>query len=92
VISNSASNVLDNDLLILPITSKIRGQAFEIVLSEENVSSPLPAVSVVQCDKLHTIRKTRISGIIATVNSITLSDVIEGVCRAICLENVNDKG
>jgi mRNA interferase MazF len=85
IVSNADSNELDNDLLIVPITSKIRGQLFEIVLTEDKLTSPLPARSVVRCNKLHTIRNTRITGKIATVNSETLREIIETVCQAIIL-------
>ncbi len=85
VISNSDSNLLDNDLLIIPVTSRIRGQLFEIILTEDKLTSPLPALSAVRCNKIHIIRNTRITGRIAAVNPTTLKYIVEIVCQAIGL-------
>lgn len=83
VVSNSESNSLDNDLLILPITSKLRGQLFEIVLTEDKLTSTLPALSAVRCNKLHTIRNTRILGRVSAVNQAALVEIIDTVEQAI---------
>ena len=83
IVSNIESNRLDNDLLIVPITSKFRGQPFEIMLTNDKLTSPLPALSAVRCNKLHTIRSTRITGRITAVNMLTLKDIVESVLRAI---------
>ena len=85
VISNSDSNLLDSDLIIVPITSRIRGQLFEIVLTEDKLTSPLPALSAVRCNKIHTIRNTRITGRIAAVNPTTLKQIVDIVYQAISL-------
>lgn len=92
IVSNGVSNALDNDLLILPVTSKLRGQLFEIVLTDDKLTSPLPALSAVRCNKLHTIRNTRITGRIAAVNQNAISEIIETVYNAIrILDLVNQK-
>jgi mRNA-degrading endonuclease toxin of MazEF toxin-antitoxin module len=87
VISNASSNTLDNDLLILPITSRIRSQLFEIVLTEGMTTIALPAVSAVRCNKLHTIRNTRIIGKIAAVTPTALAEIVETVYQAINLSD-----
>ncbi len=85
IVSNADSNKLDNDLLIVPITSRIREEAFEIVLSNERLTNSLPAVSAVRCNKLHTIRRTRIAGKIASVTPTALKEIVETVYTAIRL-------
>ena len=85
IVSNADSNKLDNDLLIVPITSRIRGEAFEIVLTNDKLTAQLPALSAVRCNKLHTIRRTRIAGKIANVTSARLKEIVETVYMAINL-------
>jgi len=85
IVSNAESNALDNDLLIVPITSRVRGQLFEIVLTEEKLTSPLPALSAVRCNKIHTIRSTRITGKIAAVSSIALKEIVDAIRRTTSL-------
>ncbi|MBC3787848.1 type II toxin-antitoxin system PemK/MazF family toxin [Spirosoma utsteinense] len=85
IVSNANSNALDNDLLILPITSRIRSELFEIVLTDEMTTVSLPARSAVRCNKLHTIRNTRIIGKIAAVTPTALKEIIKTVCLALSL-------
>gem|GEM_PF-1562900 len=83
IVSNIVSNRLDNDFLIAPITSKIRSQPFEVVLTDDKVDEPLPALSVVRCNKLHTIRNSRITGRITNVKSEILSEIIVEIGLAV---------
>lgn len=83
IVSNIISNRLDNDFLIAPITSKIRSQPFEVVLTNDRVDEPLPALSVVRCNKLHTIRNSRITGRITNVKSEILSEIIVEIGLAV---------
>ena len=85
IVSNAESNALDNDLLIVPITSRIRGQLFEIVLTKDKLTFLLPALSAVRCNKTHTIRTTRIIGKIAAVNPTALKEIVDAICRAVSL-------
>ena len=87
IVSNAVSNALDNDLLIVPVTSRIRGQLFEIVLTEDRLTTSLPALSAIRCNKLHTIRNTRIIGRIAAVSSTALKEIVDTVFQAISLLN-----
>lgn len=86
IVSNIEFNKLDNDLLIVPITSKLRDQPFEIILTNDKVTTPLPSLSAVRCNKLHTIRNNRIIGKIASVTSTTLKDIINAIYNSICAE------
>ena len=83
IVSNANSNKLDNDLLIVPITSRIRGETFEIVLTDDKLTAQLPALSAVRCNKIHTIRQTRITGKIASVTPTALQDIVETIYSSI---------
>lgn len=87
MVSNADSNGLDNDLLIVPITSRIRGESFELVLTAEKLTSPLPALIAVRCNRLHTIRNTRITGKVAALTSEALKEVIRVIYRAISISD-----
>ena len=58
IVSNKISNGLDNDVMICPITSRIRGDEFAIVLTDEMVSNPLNVESEMRCNKIATIRNS----------------------------------
>lgn len=83
VVSNADSNGPDNDLLIIPITSRIRNESFELVLTTEKLTAPLPALSAARCNKLHTIRNTRIIGKIASVHPEALKEIIGVIYKAL---------
>ncbi len=89
IISNEESNKLDNDLLIVPITSKLRDQPFEIILTNDKVTTALPSLSAVRCNKLHTIRNNRIIGKIASVTPAVLKDIVDTVHSSIRIEYLN---
>lgn len=61
IISNKISNGLDNDVMVCPITSRIRGDEFAIVLTDEMVSIPLDAESELRCNKITNIRNSLFS-------------------------------
>jgi mRNA-degrading endonuclease toxin of MazEF toxin-antitoxin module len=79
VVSSSISNQLDNDILVCPITSKIRGDEFSFLLKDEDLLSPLPAESEVRCNKIMTIRawEKQIVGKISQVNHGSLSGILQ---------------
>ena len=80
VVSNATSNQLDNDILVCPITSKIRGDQFSYLLINNNhLSSSLPSESEVRCNKIMTIRvwEKQIVGKISRVNEPFLSDILQ---------------
>jgi hypothetical protein len=55
-------------------------------LAADKLIAPLSAFSAVRCNKLHTSRKTRITGHISTVKSAVLKEIIETVNQAILKE------
>ena len=61
IVSSEVSNGLDNDVMVCPITSRIRGDDFAIVLTDEMVSSPLDVESEMRCNKITTIRSSLFS-------------------------------
>ena len=87
IVSNSDSNSLDNDLIIVPITSKLRNQPFGIILTDDKLTSPLPTLSAVRCNKIHAIGKTRITGKIASLEREPLIEVVKTVYDTIRLLN-----
>jgi mRNA interferase MazF len=61
IVSNNISNGLDNDVMVCPITSRIRGDEFAIVLTNKMVSNPLNVESEMRCNKITTIRNSLFS-------------------------------
>ena len=61
IVGNKISNDLDNDVMVCPITSRIRGDEFAIVLTDEMVSNPLDLESEMRCNKITTIRNSLFS-------------------------------
>ncbi len=61
IVSSKVSNGLDNDVMVCPITSKIRGDEFAIVLTDKMVSNSLDVESEIRCNKITTIRNSLFS-------------------------------
>ena len=61
IVSNKISNGLDNDVMVCPITSKIRGDEFAIILTDEMVSNSLDVESEIRCNKITTFRNSLFS-------------------------------
>jgi mRNA-degrading endonuclease toxin of MazEF toxin-antitoxin module len=61
IVSNKFSNGLDNDVMVCPITSTIRGDEFAIILTDAMVSSPLDKESELRCNKVTNIRNSLFS-------------------------------
>ena len=61
IVSNKISNGLDNDVMVCPITSKIRGDEFAIILTDEMVSNSLDVESEIRCNKITTMRNSLFS-------------------------------
>lgn len=83
IVSNDQSNQLDNDFLIIPITSKLRQQPFEILLTAQRITQPLPELSAVRCNKMHTIRNTRIIGKISSLTPDAMLEVVSTIEQVI---------
>ncbi len=61
IVSSEVSNSLDNDVMVCPITSKIRGDEFAIVLTDKMVTNSLDLESEIRCNKITTIRNSLFS-------------------------------
>ena len=57
IVSDELSNGLDNDLLVCPITSKLRENKFSVALTDEMLTNSLDLESEIRCNKIATIRK-----------------------------------
>ena len=60
IVSNQISNNFDNDIMVCPITSKIRGDNFSVLLTENMMTNSLDLESEIRCNKVTTIRNTLI--------------------------------
>ena len=86
VISNSRSNVTDNDFLICPITSTPRAGAFSYPLSRNDTQLPLPQPSEVRCNKIFTVRNTLILDKITNMKPKTNGQMNALMLQMIALE------
>jgi mRNA-degrading endonuclease toxin of MazEF toxin-antitoxin module len=78
VVSNDASNQLDNDILVCPITTKTRDSEFSFPINDNHVTQPLLPGSEVRCNKIMTIRvwEKQIIGKISEAHPETLFNII----------------
>ena len=51
IVSNSQSNSLDNDYIVLPITKAVRSESFSLLIEPEDVEGGLPVSSELRCNK-----------------------------------------
>jgi len=56
IVSNETSNRLDNDLMVCPITSRLRNDIFSLLLLDSMMTIPLNIVSEIRCNKIMTLR------------------------------------
>ena len=82
IVSNEFSNNLDNDVMVCPITSRIRGDEFAIVLTDEMVSNPLDVESEIRCNKVTTIRNSLFSSKIGSLLPEHHNQVLEKIKSA----------
>jgi len=82
VISHEKSNLLDHDILICPITSTLRKTIFSIEIKNSDVTTPLPTVSEIRCNKIYAVRAEKIIGKISTLKTELLKKVIKVVCMS----------
>ena len=61
IVSNDESNRLDNDIMVCPITSRLRGDIFSLVLLDSMITIPLNIVSEIRCNKIMTLRHNLIT-------------------------------
>lgn len=85
IISNSSNNSIDQDYILLQITSKIRNDSFVFNLSVNSLSSPIPVESQVRCNKLATVRTNLIAGRLSSVTKNALLKIFEKTAEAIAV-------
>jgi len=83
VISNEQSNLLDNDLLIAPLTSTIRNDPFSFPINNTDLTNPLPKECEIRCNKITTIRHTLIQGKVSSLKKHKHPELIKKVCSCI---------
>ena len=82
IVSNENSNGLDNDILVCPITSKIRGDAFAVLLTDEMVTDSLDIESEIRCNKIMTIRSILVVSKIGEILPAYQERVLDKINRA----------
>ena len=82
IVSNEVSNNLDNDVMVCPITSRIRGDEFAIILTDEMISNPLDVESEIRCNKITTIRNSLFSSKIGSLLSEYHDEVLEKIQKS----------
>lgn len=70
IVSNAESNSLDNDIMVCPITSRLRGDMFSLLLLDSMISIPLNIVSEIRCNKIMTLRHNLITEKAGCLNEI----------------------
>ena len=83
VISNEASNQLDHDLLIIPITSTLRQDIFSFLIENDDLTVALPKSCEARCNKITTIRDTVIYGKVSSLKPAKHIDLIDKVYSCI---------
>ncbi len=56
VMSGERSNNLDKDILVCPLSTILRKSEFSYVLTNDELTLPLPENSEIRCNKIMTIR------------------------------------
>jgi mRNA interferase MazF len=69
-----------NEITVAPITSTIRSIPTEIILTK---TEGMPKDCAINLDHLQTVSKSKIGGIITTLSSIKMSEVVQAVLFAL---------
>jgi mRNA-degrading endonuclease toxin of MazEF toxin-antitoxin module len=91
VISNSLSNSLDNDLIVLPITKTIRTDRFSLIIEPEDVAGDLPITSELRCNKPFTVRGSLLHESIGQLNSLKMEQATRLLHDAIVADQESEK-
>lgn len=86
VVSHERSNQLDHDLIVAPVTSRIRGDAFSFLLTPDDTNVALPQMSEVRSNKMVTIRSMLMEKKITQLKPEALERLIEQVCETFRLD------
>lgn len=79
VVSNDASNSIDKDLLICPITTALRLTPYSFPLRDEYLSSPLPERSEARCNKITTIRRHIVINKFSSLRNEYLTELLKTI-------------
>ena len=77
IISNDASNNLDGDYIVIPITKTIRHESFSLVIQPEDVLGELPVASELRCSKPFTVRDVLMYESIGSLDRKKVDQAIE---------------
>lgn len=83
IVSNSQSNSLDNDYIVIPITKAVRSESFSLLIEPEDVEGGLPVSSELRCNKPFTVRNNLIAETIGLLNQNRLRQAIQLMYEAI---------
>ena len=92
VVSNEASNALDSDILVCPLTSTLRGDAFAVRLTDQMLTAPLPLPSEVRCNKVTAVRSSLVLGRISELLPEHYPAVYERIVGAVAPEEMAPVG
>jgi mRNA-degrading endonuclease toxin of MazEF toxin-antitoxin module len=91
LISGSKTHQMDNDVILLPITSSLKNDDFSFLLYEERLKQgPLPKSSEVRCHKPATVRSTLIVDTFNGVREEALTGIKQKVEKALALGAESD--
>ncbi|MGX5691164.1 type II toxin-antitoxin system PemK/MazF family toxin [Arcticibacter tournemirensis] len=78
IVSGELSNNIDKDVLVCPLSTKIRQSDFSYALSNTELSFPLPENSEIRCNKIMTIRvwDKQIIGKLSEVNAASMEKIL----------------
>ncbi len=86
VVSYERSNQLDHDLIVAPVPSRLRGDAFSFLLAPDDTDDALPQMSEVRSNKVVTIRSMLMEKKITQLTSEALKRLIQQVCNVFWLD------
>ncbi len=78
VISHSRARQTDHDVVLLPVTSRIKNDDFSFLLEDNHLQEgPLPKPSEIRCNKPATVRQERIIGHLNELTDQSLQSVLK---------------
>lgn len=83
ILSNSQSNELDDDYIVLPITRAIRSEPFSLLIEPQDVEGDLPVSSELRCNKPFTVRSSLMSEEIGLLNQRQVKRAIQLMYEAV---------
>jgi mRNA-degrading endonuclease toxin of MazEF toxin-antitoxin module len=90
ILSNTLSNKLDNDFIVIPITKTIREEVFSLTITPEDVVGDLPVMSELRCNKPFTVRNSLLHELIGRLNAQKISHAIQLLHDSVWLDKTPD--